>query len=102
MRSLLANEYRPPRICGKVPADYQGPVYYRWLRLLDGSAGKLLDQHLTIEIRQTGGQNVRQRLASYVCVNDMSLNHPDMIDASGEVKSAWRDARFAMRKRITC
>jgi hypothetical protein len=98
MGSLLANEWRPPRIVGEVPPDYTGPVFYRSLRLKSGGGRKSFDQCVTYDNKKIDGQNARQRLASYIALNDMRLDHPDMFEASGALKGEWRAMRTAKRK----
>lgn len=98
MGSLLANEWRPPRTQGQIPADYHGPIYYRSLRLSSAPAKKSLAQYITFENKKIDGTNVSQRLSVYITVDDLRLRHPAMFDGSGDLKSDWREPLTAKRK----
>jgi hypothetical protein len=96
---MLATEWRPPRIHGEVPLGYDGPVYYRSIRLFGGKSGKKdISQHISFQNCKIGGQNVEQRWAAYVALDPMRLDHPDMFEASGALKTEWCEPLIAKRK----
>lgn len=99
MGGMLATEWRPPRIHGEAPAGYDGPVYYRLIRLYGGASGKKdISQHISFQSRKIGGQNVEQRWAAYHALGNLRLDHPDMFEASGALKAEWCEPLIAKRK----
>lgn len=98
MSSMLATEWKPPRIAGEVPAGYDGPLYYRQLTVKYNRGPKALEQYLTWEKRNVDGVQFSERFASIDSLMSAKIKHPDMFDADGEVKAAWRGPFKAKKK----
>ncbi len=98
MSSMLATEWKSPRIAGEVPAGYDGPLYYRYLTVKHDRGPRALQEYLTWENRKINGVQYAQRFASMDSIFGAKLDFPDMFDADGMLKKEWRGPFKARKK----